>query len=140
MHENSVQKRGSLCAVVEFLQMRLHVDDVFWRRMRHTYYTFFTFFYQQKIFAEKRFSVDQKVETLFSAGTTYLFESSSAIFYEYPSSLRPSTGLDTVVLGFQTRMATGVLLAVQCSVDGDFLTIYLVISSCFSKTDLSVSY
>ncbi|CAG9530113.1 unnamed protein product [Cercopithifilaria johnstoni] len=61
-----------------------------------------------------------------SPGTTYIFDSSlSAIYYEYPQSIRPSTNRDEVAIGFRTRQATAVLLSVDCNVDGDFFTIFL---------------
>uniref|UniRef100_A0A1I8EZ40 Laminin G domain-containing protein n=1 Tax=Wuchereria bancrofti TaxID=6293 RepID=A0A1I8EZ40_WUCBA len=56
-------------------------------------------------------------------GTTYIFDSSlSAIYYEYPKSIRPSTNQDEMAIGFRTRQANAVLLSVHCIVDGDFLT------------------
>ncbi|KAM3716727.1 Neurexin-1a [Dirofilaria immitis] len=61
-----------------------------------------------------------------SLGTTYIFDSSlSAIYYEYPQSIRPSTNRDEIAIGFRTRQATAVLLSVHCNVDGDFFTIFL---------------
>ncbi|VDM48924.1 unnamed protein product, partial [Toxocara canis] len=61
-----------------------------------------------------------------SPGTTYVFDSSSSmIFYEYPPSQRPSTNLDRIAIGFQTRQASSVLLSVQCTVDGDYLTVFM---------------
>uniref|UniRef100_A0A5S6PHV7 Uncharacterized protein n=1 Tax=Brugia malayi TaxID=6279 RepID=A0A5S6PHV7_BRUMA len=59
-------------------------------------------------------------------GTTYIFDSSlSAIYYEYPKSIQPSTNRDEMAIGFRTRQANAVLLSVQCNVDGDFLTVFL---------------
>ncbi|VDK68871.1 unnamed protein product, partial [Onchocerca ochengi] len=61
-----------------------------------------------------------------SPGTTYMFDSSlSAIYFEYPQSIRPSTNRDEMAIGFRTRQATAVLLSVQCNVDGDFFTVFL---------------
>uniref|UniRef100_A0A915C1T6 Neurexin-1 n=1 Tax=Parascaris univalens TaxID=6257 RepID=A0A915C1T6_PARUN len=61
-----------------------------------------------------------------SPGTTYVFDSSSSmIFYEYPPSQRPSTNRDRIAIGFQTRQASAVLLSVQCTVDGDYLTVFM---------------
>ncbi|TKR60506.1 hypothetical protein L596_027744 [Steinernema carpocapsae] len=60
-------------------------------------------------------------------GTTYAFDSNtfSTIFLEYPKRKRPSSNADRLVVGFQTKSREGVLLSVQCAVDGDFLTVYL---------------
>lgn len=33
--------------------------------------------------------------------------------------------MDQLVLGFQTHNSNGVLLSVQCSVDGDYLTVFV---------------
>ncbi|MCP9264544.1 hypothetical protein DINM_022656 [Dirofilaria immitis] len=54
-----------------------------------------------------------------SLGTTYIFDSSlSAIYYEYPQSIRPSTNRDEIAIGFRTRQATAVLLSVHCNKNG----------------------
>ncbi|KAK0410721.1 hypothetical protein QR680_005290 [Steinernema hermaphroditum] len=60
-------------------------------------------------------------------GTTYAFDASAfaTIFLEYPKTSRPSTNADRLVVGFQTTGREGVLLSVQCAVDGDFLTVFL---------------
>uniref|UniRef100_A0A915Q813 EGF-like domain-containing protein n=1 Tax=Setaria digitata TaxID=48799 RepID=A0A915Q813_9BILA len=59
-------------------------------------------------------------------GTTYIFDSGlSAVYYEYPQPLRPSTNRDAIAIGFRTRQTTAVLLSVQCVVDGDYFTIFL---------------
>ncbi|EFO20813.2 hypothetical protein LOAG_07676 [Loa loa] len=61
-----------------------------------------------------------------SLGTTYVFDSLlSAIYYEYPQSMRPSTNRDQVAIGFRTRQANAVLLSIHCDVDGDFFTVFL---------------
>uniref|UniRef100_A0A1I7YX56 Neurexin-1a n=1 Tax=Steinernema glaseri TaxID=37863 RepID=A0A1I7YX56_9BILA len=60
-------------------------------------------------------------------GTTYAFGGNefAAIFLEYPKPRRPSTNADRLVVGFRTASREGVLLSVQCAVDGDFLTVFL---------------
>ncbi|VDM99730.1 unnamed protein product [Thelazia callipaeda] len=61
-----------------------------------------------------------------SPATTYIFDSaSSAIYYEYPRSIRPSTNQDYLAVGFRTRQASAVLFSVHCKVDGDFFTVFL---------------
>uniref|UniRef100_A0AC35G400 Uncharacterized protein n=1 Tax=Panagrolaimus sp. PS1159 TaxID=55785 RepID=A0AC35G400_9BILA len=59
-------------------------------------------------------------------GTTYDFDGEgSCVYYEYPPHQRPSTSEDSLVLAFQTEKSNGVLFAVQCGVDADFLTVFL---------------
>uniref|UniRef100_A0A914CHA1 Neurexin-1 n=1 Tax=Acrobeloides nanus TaxID=290746 RepID=A0A914CHA1_9BILA len=60
-------------------------------------------------------------------GTSYLFDSNdrSAIYYEFSEGQSPSTIKDNLVLGFQTHNSNGVLLSLQCGVEGDYLTLFI---------------
>lgn len=77
-------------------------------------------------------------------GITYYFNGrGDSIFYEYRTSpisiglkstysinqspLAPSSTNDNLVLAFQTHNSNGVLLSVQCAMNNDYLTIFLVI-------------
>ncbi|KAK5977999.1 hypothetical protein GCK32_006890 [Trichostrongylus colubriformis] len=57
--------------------------------------------------------------------TTASFSAPSSIYFEYPSTDRPSTSRDYVLLAFRTTRPSGVLLSVDCAVDQDFFTLYL---------------
>uniref|UniRef100_A0A7E4WBE8 Neurexin-1a n=1 Tax=Panagrellus redivivus TaxID=6233 RepID=A0A7E4WBE8_PANRE len=61
-----------------------------------------------------------------SLGTTYDFDGDGAsVYYEYPPLQRPSTAEDSLVFAFMTDHSNGVLVSVQCGVEGDFLAVYL---------------
>lgn len=68
----------------------------------------------------------------YEIGTTYQFDAvGSSIYYEYPAPSSstensPSTSNDELVLAFQTQNSNGVLLAVQCAVEDDYFTVFLV--------------
>ncbi|CAD5223275.1 unnamed protein product [Bursaphelenchus okinawaensis] len=57
--------------------------------------------------------------------TSYEFNGqANVIYYEY-AGVQPNTVQDNVVLAFRTQSSNGVLLSVQCAVDGDYMTLFL---------------
>ncbi|VDN23287.1 unnamed protein product, partial [Cylicostephanus goldi] len=60
------------------------------------------------------------------AATTASFAAPSSIFFEYPMGERPSTSRDYMLFAFRTSRPSGVLLSIDCAVDQDYFTVYLV--------------
>nr|UQE85392.1 neurexin-like protein [Bursaphelenchus xylophilus] len=57
--------------------------------------------------------------------TSYEFDGKeTTIYYEYVGP-QPNTINDELVLAFRTQSSNGVLFGVQCSVDGDYLTVFV---------------